>query len=239
MSYTNYTDKEIASLGYVIHKTKVDFVLRPVSSNIDLIQDDQNMSIIKIELLERSKPFEITQSDSYEFKMGKIDRTFVWIDIFGVNQEEHSIYVKVVNQMCTVPGKMLATVRLSRDIDSDSPEYSNQETYDIGTIVRYQNNSYECIEAVTTPEEFDTSKWKRIIYSAQSSLIQINIQKNPISEHDAESQSDLGIITELVIRAESAALKAEEALNEIDEKLEEIDWFDKTITNEEIDALFI
>lgn len=42
------------------------------------------------------------------------------------------------------------------------PNYSSSSTYSIGAEVVYNNNIYQCITAVSTPEEFDIDKWMQI-----------------------------------------------------------------------------
>lgn len=245
MSYANYTDEQIASLGYVLHKTKVDFVLRPASPQINLIQGDENLQMIKIKLLERGNPFSIKPDDRISFKMGKIDHTFVWIDIFGVNLEDKSVYVKVVNQMCTIPGRMLASVLFQRPTQETFEPYSSNSTYEIGDNCMFENETYTCVVAVEEPEEFDPEKWKKTLYRAHTSLLLFNIERNPIQEHFEPSEIDIGIITDLVERAETAATNAEDSEQQAAQYLEEFEhelatmvWFDKIITNSEIDDLF-
>lgn len=38
--------------------------------------------------------------------------------------------------------------------------YSNNSIYVVGDLVVYNHTIYECITAVTTAEEFDSSKWQ-------------------------------------------------------------------------------
>ena len=39
-------------------------------------------------------------------------------------------------------------------------EYDNTETYEVGDVVKYEGQLYSCITAITTPEEFDSTKWQ-------------------------------------------------------------------------------
>lgn len=245
MSYTNYTDEQIASEQYVLHKTKVDFVLRPASPQINLVQGDENLQMIKIKLLERGNPFVIRPDDKITFKMGKIDHTFVWIDIFGVNLEDSSIYVKVANQMCTIPGRMLASVLLQRPMQETFEPYSDRSTYAVGDNCMFENETYTCITPVEEPEEFDPEKWKKTLHQAHSSLLLFNIERNPVQEHFDPSEIDIGVITNLVTRAETAATNAENSEQQAAQYLEEFQhelatmvWFDKLVTTSEIDELF-
>lgn len=48
-------------------------------------------------------------------------------------------------------------------LQSASKSYSDTQTYKIGDIVTFENVIYRCIQAVTVPEIFDSSKWKRVI----------------------------------------------------------------------------
>jgi hypothetical protein len=43
-----------------------------------------------------------------------------------------------------------------------SDEYDNTATYSVGNIVIYNNTLYRCTTAVTTPEDFDSTKWTAI-----------------------------------------------------------------------------
>lgn len=40
-------------------------------------------------------------------------------------------------------------------------DYDNTETYEVGDIVKYEEQLYICIENVDTPEEFDDTKWSQ------------------------------------------------------------------------------
>jgi len=37
--------------------------------------------------------------------------------------------------------------------------YSNEATYDVGDIVSYENNYYQCIVAITVAEEWNSAHW--------------------------------------------------------------------------------
>ena len=40
-------------------------------------------------------------------------------------------------------------------------DYDNTQTYEVGDIVKYEEQLYICIENVDTPEEFDDTKWRQ------------------------------------------------------------------------------
>jgi len=52
---------------------------------------------------------------------------------------------------------------LQNEIDnlsgSIADRYSNQSTYSVGAYVTYNSGLYRCTTAVTSPEEFDPTKW--------------------------------------------------------------------------------
>lgn len=53
-----------------------------------------------------------------------------------------------------------AISKLSIALGLNEDTYSNSSTYAVGDLVVYNHIIYECITAVTTAEEFDSSKWQ-------------------------------------------------------------------------------
>jgi len=45
-------------------------------------------------------------------------------------------------------------------VDKVSTAYSNTSTYTVGSQVFRNDRQYKCITAITTPEEFDETKWE-------------------------------------------------------------------------------
>ena len=43
-----------------------------------------------------------------------------------------------------------------------STDYSNEATYDVGDIVSYENNYYQCIIAITVAEEWNSAHWNQL-----------------------------------------------------------------------------
>lgn len=59
-------------------------------------------------------------------------------------------------------------------------DYDNTETYEVGDIVKYEEQLYICIENVDTPEEFDDTKWSQtdVLSSAGGNEIAIGSQSD-------------------------------------------------------------
>ena len=52
----------------------------------------------------------------------------------------------------------LQTEKMNKPEDT----YSNTKTYDVDDLVIYNGDIYKCITAITTPEEFNSIKWKKL-----------------------------------------------------------------------------
>ena len=59
-------------------------------------------------------------------------------------------------------------------------DYDNTQTYEVGDIVKYEEQLYICIENVDTPEEFDDTKWSQtdVLSSAGGNEIAIGSQSD-------------------------------------------------------------
>lgn len=66
----------------------------------------------------------------------------------------------------------------NNDINIGEENYDNTKTYEVGDIVRYNEKIYKCITAITTAENFDSSKWEQtniveIVQSEKSKIYEL------------------------------------------------------------------
>lgn len=66
----------------------------------------------------------------------------------------------------------------NNDINIGEESYDNTKTYEVGDIVRYNEKIYKCITAITTAENFDSSKWEQtniveIVQSEKSKIYEL------------------------------------------------------------------
>lgn len=66
----------------------------------------------------------------------------------------------------------------NNDINIGEENYDNTRTYEVGDIVRYNEKIYKCITAITTAENFDSSKWEQtniveIVQSEKSKIYEL------------------------------------------------------------------
>ena len=47
-------------------------------------------------------------------------------------------------------------------LKSIASKYDNTQTYNVGAYVLYEDTLYKCTTAVTTPEDFDSTKWTQV-----------------------------------------------------------------------------
>lgn len=71
-----------------------------------------------------------------------------------------------------------------------APAYDETQTYSVGDLVVYQYVLYKCITAVSTPEEFDDTKWE---YTTLESSFEID--DNDVSAVKTWSSSKLSELT--------------------------------------------
>lgn len=50
-----------------------------------------------------------------------------------------------------------------------APDYSSSSTYAVGAYAIYQGTLYKCIASVTTPEDFDSTKWTSVLVMSEIS----------------------------------------------------------------------
>lgn len=90
----------------IIHETSVDFVLRPCSKEIHIVQYDKSLPIIKVELFKNGERFSLPEEAIVNIRFGKLDRTFVYKSILGTNVERNIVYFEVDEQMAIIPGRI-------------------------------------------------------------------------------------------------------------------------------------
>lgn len=75
--------------------------------------------------------------------------------------------------------------------DSDVAEFDKTATYDVGDYCTYNNNTYLCLVAVTTPGPFDPDSWKETTIS--HSILQIAPGRAVINGHFVETLAPMQV----------------------------------------------
>lgn len=108
----------------IIHETKIDFVLRPVTREIHLVQNDKSLPIIKVNLYANDKKYAIPDNITVKVRFGMHNKVEVYKDILGTNQAHDAIYFTVDDVMTSYDGKFIAVLELIFDANrrgSSSP----------------------------------------------------------------------------------------------------------------------
>lgn len=103
-----YTESEYD----IIHETSVDFVLRPVTNEIHLVQKDNGLPIIKVNLFSNGKRYKMPNNIDVKVRFGMHDKVEVYQDILGSNQDLNAIYFEINNTMTNYNGKFIAVIEL-------------------------------------------------------------------------------------------------------------------------------
>ena len=95
-----------------IHETEVDFVLRPVSKEIHLVQNDNNLPIIKVNLFSNGRRYTMPPDINAKIRFGMHNKVEAYKDILGCNTARNAIYFSFDDQMTGFDGKFIAVVEL-------------------------------------------------------------------------------------------------------------------------------
>ena len=98
----------------IIHHTLVDFSLRPVPNEINIVQYDKSLPIVKVDLYQNGKRYQLEENDTIFVRFGKNDHTFVYDAILGASEDRKSVYFEISEQMATVAGKVSPVLELTR-----------------------------------------------------------------------------------------------------------------------------
>ena len=104
------TDSEI------IHETEVDFVLRPVSTPIHLVQFDNSLPLIKVNLLKNGRKFVIPDGMKVYLKFlnAKVGVDNVSFEITECSEDETAVYFKVTSAMTNLFQKTFGVISLKQ-----------------------------------------------------------------------------------------------------------------------------
>ncbi len=96
----------------IIHETSVDFVLRPCTKEIHIVQYDKSLPIIKVELFKNGERYVLSENAVVNVRVGKLDHTFVYESILGTNDERNIVYFEISEQMALIPGKIWPVIEV-------------------------------------------------------------------------------------------------------------------------------
>lgn len=102
----------IESAHDIIHETNVDFVLRPCSKEVHLVQYDLTLPIVKVNLYKNGERYVLPNDVEANVRFGKLDHTFVYKAVLGCNEERNAIYFQVDEQMTLIAGRVSPTIEL-------------------------------------------------------------------------------------------------------------------------------
>ena len=106
----------------IIHETEVDFVLRPVSTPIHLVQYDNSLPLIKVNLLNKGRKFVIPEGVSVYLKFlnSKGVPASVEFEITECNQDQDAVYFKVTSAMTNLFQKTFGVISFKNTNDEEA-----------------------------------------------------------------------------------------------------------------------
>lgn len=96
----------------IIHETSVDFVLRPCSKEVNIVQYDLTLPIVKVNLYKNGERYQLENDVEANVRFGKLDHTFVYKAVLGCNAERNAVYFQVDEQMTLIAGRVSPTIEL-------------------------------------------------------------------------------------------------------------------------------
>lgn len=102
----------VENINDIIHETSVDFVLRPCAREIHIVQYDKSLPIIKAYLYREGQPYQLPTNAAVHVRLGKLDHTFVYANILGMNEDRTIAYFEVSEQMAMIAGRVSPVIEV-------------------------------------------------------------------------------------------------------------------------------
>lgn len=102
----------VENINDIIHETSVDFVIRPCSREIHIVQYDKELPVIKVNLFREGQPYQLPNSALVHVRLGKLDNTFVYTNILGMNEDRTIAYFEVTEQMAMISGRVSPVIEV-------------------------------------------------------------------------------------------------------------------------------
>ena len=103
-----YTENEYD----IIHETSVDFVSRPVTREVHIVQNDKGLPIIKVDLFSNGRRYTMPSDINAKIRFGMHNKVEAYKDILGCNAARNAIYFSFDDQMTGFDGKFIAVIEL-------------------------------------------------------------------------------------------------------------------------------
>lgn len=96
----------IKSENDIIHETSVDFVRRPVSKEIHVVQYDNLLQVVKVNLYDNGERYILPNEAIVNLRFSKIDHTFVYTECEKDPDRNDIVYFRLTDQMTVLPSKV-------------------------------------------------------------------------------------------------------------------------------------
>lgn len=110
---------------------------------------------------------------------------------------EHTSSISTINEALTLINSALTSLNTSVQGKFDSagiadPYDAEHGTYDVGDVVTYNGQRYECVTAVTAAEPFDADKWNAV--DVQTKLDEINTALSDKADKSYVEANEFGTV---------------------------------------------
>lgn len=106
----------------IIHETEVDFVLRPVSTPIHLVQTDNSLPLIKVNLYNNGRKFVIPDGSTVKLKFlnAKIGIDNVEFEITEWNEDHTAVYFNVTSAMTNLFQQTFGVIAIEKTVQQET-----------------------------------------------------------------------------------------------------------------------
>lgn len=95
----------------IIHETSIDFVLRPVFTDVHLVQYDEGLPIVKVNLYRNGRKYILPNNVEANVRFLKSSSSS-GVSVLGCNTEKDAIYFDVKPDMTSSSGKFTFVLEL-------------------------------------------------------------------------------------------------------------------------------
>lgn len=113
----------IKSDSDIIHETSVDFVLRPVSKEIHVVQYDNLLPVVKVYLYNNGERYILPNEAIVNLRFGKVDHTFVYTECERDPDRDDVVYFRITTDMTVLVSKVNVVLEVvsTENFGSSSP----------------------------------------------------------------------------------------------------------------------
>lgn len=197
----------------VIHETRIDLGVSNVAPTINIMQYDRGLSVIKVELFNNNKEYNIPEGTSASVRVCKPDGKLIYNPVLGIDKDKKNVlYIEVDEQLSVSYGNVRLVVELNfqNGTVSTSNININVNKNPVQQDDIISTSKYEEIHKIAAEVEINASKAKQSEANAKASELAAKQSETNAKTYE---QNSLGNNNAAATSAANASNSATNAAN--------------------------